>query len=720
MIPLAEKFSITLPNNVLLEITTDSADKAAQAAARYWKKTKGLTVDPSQFVATSGAAATPSIDTFSGAPSRVRTLVGGAPNQAARLATLRKFYPDAQIYGEDNFVFTDPETNQATLYNPPGLDAGDISSITPEIYEYGGGVLGGAAAAIPGVMAAPATLGGSLATIPVGVGLGAAAGRELENQIAMARGRVDPRALPERATDASLTAGINVAGQRAGEYAPQAVKALLGGGRAAQKKIYDAFQRSGVTPRAGAVTGSSAIQSAEQAVAITPGGSGIMSKAFNDTLDELGAASKRVAESFGRRMDKDELGRHVYRSVKDSFSRFKANSEQLYKKVYTGRLRPSTQVDVSPIINKLDSMVSDLAGSPKLSSRFMGEAQKLLDDFGEDASTLTFAGLRKIRTRIGDKLNDPFMVGDDTVGAYKQIYGALSEVLDDAVLKSGDDAAKAAWKRANTWYAKNRSNRIDFLNEIIRMGDPGGLSGPAKIADFLKASGTASASRLSRLRGSLLPEEWDAVVGSTLYEMGKARPSAQQAGEALMEAADEFSPATFITNWARLSSKTKKSLLGGTRYSEARGQLDDLVKISNELKNADKFRNYSNTARNVIWASLIGGAGVAEQTFSGGLSYTAAAIGGATIPPYLVAKLLTNPRFTRWMVNGMKRVTDKPASLNLHLTRLATIAKLEPEIREEIEQYRASIRAAPAIESAAQVARRTAATTPPLPIPARR
>lgn len=88
-----------------------------------------------------------SLDKRRGAPFGVRAVVGSLENPQDRLATLRKWYPDAQPYDDDNSVFTDPDTGRPTLYNPPGiiLDLGDFASVGGEVAEFGGGVVGGAA-----------------------------------------------------------------------------------------------------------------------------------------------------------------------------------------------------------------------------------------------------------------------------------------------------------------------------------------------------------------------------------------------------------------------------------------------------------------------------------------------------------------------------------------------------------------------------------------------
>lgn len=66
------------------------------------------------------------IDQDTGAPAFVRAQVGGSPTED-RLANIRRFYPDAAPYDDDNFIYTNPDTGRLTLYNPPGFDVAGTS-----------------------------------------------------------------------------------------------------------------------------------------------------------------------------------------------------------------------------------------------------------------------------------------------------------------------------------------------------------------------------------------------------------------------------------------------------------------------------------------------------------------------------------------------------------------------------------------------------------------
>jgi hypothetical protein len=86
-----------------------------------------------------------SIDRVTGALADERNVVGSARNPGDKLATARQYYPDAQPYGDDNILFMNPRTGRPTLFNPPGLDVGDVASVTGEISEVMGGIAGGIA-----------------------------------------------------------------------------------------------------------------------------------------------------------------------------------------------------------------------------------------------------------------------------------------------------------------------------------------------------------------------------------------------------------------------------------------------------------------------------------------------------------------------------------------------------------------------------------------------
>ena len=101
------------------------------------------------------------IDTLTGAPTQVRAEVAASPSYDDKLATLKKYYPDAlpietykngaAKFGEGNYVFLNPETNRLTLFDEDerlfGMPFPTMRDIIadpgPENAEMLGGTIGG-------------------------------------------------------------------------------------------------------------------------------------------------------------------------------------------------------------------------------------------------------------------------------------------------------------------------------------------------------------------------------------------------------------------------------------------------------------------------------------------------------------------------------------------------------------------------------------------------
>ena len=92
------------------------------------------------------------IEMTTGAPLGVRAAVGSSTTMQDKLATLKQYFPDAQPYDKDNFIYTDPKTGRATLMNErnpvlfgvPLPTMGDIAGALPEISEFVGAGTGAA------------------------------------------------------------------------------------------------------------------------------------------------------------------------------------------------------------------------------------------------------------------------------------------------------------------------------------------------------------------------------------------------------------------------------------------------------------------------------------------------------------------------------------------------------------------------------------------------
>lgn len=627
----------------------------------------------------------PTQDTKRGAPAAVRAIVGSAPDQD-RLANLRKYYPDAQPSGEDNFTFTDPTTGRSTLYNPPGLDVGDVASVGREAAQMigatGGGIAAAAGAAPTGFMAAPVA-------VPVGAALGSQGAGELYDRIMnYFNGTVDTRGLGQRMSDVGsgvlLESSLGKLGSEIGPTFSRMVSGFKNRftGATGQQLAND-FRQIGANPSAGAMSGSRAIQTVENAVSGTAGGAGIMQRSDEALLDDLGREAERVALKFGPTQTKEGVGAAIKQAAQSAVGRFTDRSDELYD-LASRKIDPSLRAAPQNTMNLINEVwnspiSSDLPGTSKavINPKVGSLMQSFADDItraGGDGQ-VSYRALKSLRSRVGKILGDPVGYPDFDRAQMKALYGSLSQDLDTIAQGAGGDAFKAH-QLANRYYRQNIGKNVEFLEDVISKQTD------EQAYNYVFGGIKDGGSKLRTLRRNVKPEEWDMVAGSTLWKMGQATPGQQGASGNL------FSPATFLTNWNAMSPEAKASMFGGTRYATLRPQLDRLVRVSAAVKDTAATRNTSNTGRSLAVLGLLGSAGtLATGDVQGG----AAAIAGGIVAPRVTAKLLTNPKFVNWLAD----TASKPANYNgwgASMGRLVAIAKGEPDIREEIYQYVAAMR----------------------------
>jgi hypothetical protein len=669
------------------------------------------------------AAPAPEIDTETGAPAGIRTAVGAAVSDKDRLATIQKSFPDAKPHEGNNFVYTNPETGRPTLYNPPGLDWGDAASLLPEIGEFAGGVVAGAGA----IAATPATGGASLLTVPLAVGAGATAGRELAEQSAKwIGGTVDTRSAPERATDQATTFGLNAVAGPVAETAMRGVRHIIG--PSSNRQVAAAFERLDVPKMAGAASGSKMIQSMEHGAFNSPGGESTMNRAFEATQEGVDQAAKTVARDIanassggapvvgGKTVASTEgAGNVLKKGVSEAGERFAANRQVLDDGVTAavGPTRPTQLTHVQALLTDLQAELARAPNSRPDLKRAITEAERMLADAQANGGALPFDVVRKIRTRIGRELEQPdasgYLPGEDA--HISRLYGALK----DDVYGAAQAADAARWAPGQPpppldQFAVYQLERHDRYVRMFR-GDKGGRVPPvetfnkvldagsdAKAFRFALEGSEQSTQRLWQLRRSLKPEEWDVVAASVFENLGRAKPGAQ-GGSMLDDVSNEFSVATFLTNWERLGAGTagrtsRDVLFGGSQFGHVKGAINDLVTVTKALKESSRLANTSGTARSTAWNSLFAaiGTGALGAVGTGSVAGTlGAAAGGAAAhvaTGYGSARLLTSPRFVRWLTTSAKAIGRNPNGVIPALTRLEAIAEAEPDLRQEIQGYR--------------------------------
>lgn len=614
-------------------------------------------------------------DKVSGAPAPVRGVVGNAPPQD-RLANLRRFYPDAEPYDGDNFVFTDPGTGLRTLYNPKGIDSGDFASVTREGAEF----IGGAVGAVAG--APVATPYGSV----VGAGLGAEiAGQGVDALMRGTQGMIDTRSGGQIGLDATVGVGVNAVGQAGGMAAENLMKGTFAGLRNLTSTrppdaLVRGFKEVGAEPTPAMVAGGT-VQGLESAMSKMPGAADLFGGRYQSVLDSVSGEANRIVNRLAEAPSAMRAGAAVQTGAKEFLSRTGTRFEAMQEKFFDG-LPGGTLIPTMNTRRTLSELTDKYRGDTELNDLFADPFLRRVADTVGSRQGLSVDTFRQLRRDVAQLKDVGALRADEKTAAMKQLYGALSEDLNVAAEAAGPEVAKQ-FRRMNQMYSAAMRRWEQILEPLAKQGIP------ERVYTAVLSGGREGASKVWRVRRSLTDDQWREVAAETARRLGQARPGQQNA------VGDAFSPETFLTNFHKLDGATRFALFGGNNMRGALDGLEKLTYLTGALKDGKAFKNYSNTATQLpyfylLYGVLGGAAGAAsgdmQQGAQGVLGGAGLLLGGRT-----AAKLFLSRPFVNWLAQA-PAAAARPSGVSAHLGRLYGIAQAEPEIREEIYQYARALR----------------------------
>ena len=441
-----------------------------------------------------------SIDTKTGAPANVRASVSAAQKPNDKLATLKNFYPDAVPvevldpdygavkYGRGNFVFTNPETGQLTLFDEdlrlfgmpvPGLR--DFVDVGPEIAETAGAI-GGAIGG--GVLGAPAGPMGVGAGVVLGEGVGSATAREAYIGILDFFGETeDSRTGMERLFDYGTTAGINAAGGPVINKVVQGVKYVAGqpirfvtGAMSKEAKVAkDKMASVGVTdPSAGQVTANPVLNLAEQALAGAPASTKIMQENAAQTINQIDNFAKDLAEKYGGIRTTAEAAEELVKGARRARLDYDNQVNEMYSAV--NKFMPANLVsdgkNTAQFVENYLARSKTATGKPELDPA-LRQAEKLLKD--ADNGVLNYNTLKDFRSSLMYNLRSAESRGALSAQnrKIKELVGYITKDLDALVKQSDNADAFKTYKAANA-FVKEGSSKVGgmkYIDDIIKKGE---------------------------------------------------------------------------------------------------------------------------------------------------------------------------------------------------------------------------------------------------------
>jgi hypothetical protein len=514
------------------------------------------------------------------------------------------------------------------------------------------------------------SLGGSAGGIGLGRAAAGAVGKVLMTNPGMqAAGAVGGGGSSQIAAEAGAgTVGQLAAGLAGGVAGSAGVSGLAGatrrgfrGGEAGRQRMegnIKAFEAAGTTPSVGQATERRSMQAAESLMSRTPGSAGRMASKAEQQAGELGEGVEWQAGKLAGRTSGEQAGRAIERGVRGEggfVEQFKAKQGDLYNEL-DKHVQPQTPVTIHKTVTALKDLNAPIEGAPNTSKFFQNSKMRSIEEaLGKDIEqaaaegALPYEAIKKLRTLVGNEMADSTILSDVPRSKWKALYAALSSDLEGAARGAGPQAT-AAWNRANN-YTRAGMRRLEQIDHVIEKN-----GGPEAIFSAATSGTKEGATTLRAVMQSLPKSAQKTVSATVLRRLGRATAGRQD------DLGEKFSTETFLTNWNSMSPQAKAVLFD--RYGEQfRQNMDQIAKVASNLREGSQvFRNPSGTAQATAQTSAAVGFVAALATGNVG---TAGAIAGGVAGANLSARLMTNPRFVKWLATTTKAPAGAgPALLN--------------------------------------------------------
>ena len=532
------------------------------------------------------------IDAGTGAPASLRAMLAAYSKPEDKLRALKKYFPDAQPFGEDNFVYTNPKTKQPTLFNPKGPDVGDIAEFGRVVPEILGGIAGGSM----GTMMAPGP-----GTIAGGIGGSQFAGEMYDLAMRSTAGVPSTRTYGEAAQDVGINTALDLATLGAGEFVGPGLRRVFGSKQGVEAG--QAAERLGMGPLPTGTVSGRGIATLESGLQQTLGAGRSIDALYERSIKELDEAMTRLAGE-GAGMSKAQGGQMIIDAATKFKQKFNDRSNAMYAQL--DKLIPQGQVFQA---NSTARAIEELSGagvdSQKLAalltpSGLVQKMKALYNDKGftilgpdgkplmQNMGSVSYADMKKLRTHVGQRLANPSSIDGTELAALKRVYAALTDDMNNAGISLGGDAARAATKASR--YFKRGMDAIETrVDPLIMQGKT--VMDPQKIFGRVESGSRQQQQTLQRQLGAFVPPQTQQQLGGIqLQSLGANTRGA-------------FSPEVLASSLGKLRA-------GTGQLPPTMGQIpgvQDVEMVANALNRARATTNRSNTAGALGTMSTLGG-----------------------------------------------------------------------------------------------------------------
>lgn len=585
------------------------------------------------------------------------------------------------------------------LREEPSTTAGGVEgSITRGLAPYAAGAVTGAALGAPfaGVGAVPGAAAGVAATALTQFGGG------IYNWLARNFGLPEmttPQDLTDKALDAIGVTRPQTTMESAAESAAGFVGSMAGVPATPSPKpagesqrLLQSFERQGVTPSVPVVGQGGAAGLAANIGTRLPITGPVIRGSVTQQIGETAAAADRRAAEFGTPQDQFGAGA----TVRNAVNRFGADKSQARADYgqFAQTMKGAPPVPMSATMKVVNDLMGRFPNVPGLTGLFTKSpiarlreeleprtetrpavVSKVAGPSGEQIITrpaesiqrggvLMMPELMELRSQVGYQLEHPNFGPDQIPRAQlKRLYAALTTDMKAAAQKQGPEAVKALAKAT-----MNYAMRMHVIDRIEPLVSGNSAEATAKRLNAAASStGAADAGLLRATKRVMSKEEWGDFAASTISNLGTPTPGAQD-----VLASVNFSPASFVTNWNKISPRAKDLLFGPDEPGSPRAALEELTRIAQAQKNVGKLANVSHSGEYGVGAFVAWEAAKAAwAAISEGRVGPLVGWGAASGAGYGFAKLLTSPKFARWLYRE-----KPPAAVTPQTVARATVGLL--------------------------------------------
>ena len=501
----------------------------------------------------------------------------------------------------------------------------------------GGGLARGASLlAKPGVLKSALSIFGATPVRDAVAGFGAAGASELARSAGFG--------VPGQVV-ASLLGGLGSYGAASGVYRAAVPHMQTPVGAAAERMKVDMLP---------ADTGGATTRILTNAALASPFSANSVAEAATRSQKSLANAAARVArvEGGGDVPTTDVAGEFLRGAAKRYNAKTRDIGDTLYKQAW--RASGDIKVPASNAIRTIDGFLKDLRANPEYNAESINNLMKLRRDLTRGQ---TAKQMHQLRSDMSSGVYDGKLRSNVDQGRMKAIRGALTQDMLGYFDNNFMPGVANRIRKADKYWEQ----RVEHIDQVLQpiIGKEG-YKGGEQIVDTVESMARGKFGgnvRLRRMMSEMTEDERRQVRSTVIDRIG--RPAADA----------EFSANTFFNNWRRMTPQAKNEMFSDGKLRQS---LDDIAHLSVAMRESKNIAEHG-THKGMLQGNL-------GLQLAWAVAHPPSFLGGGAAQ-YITGKLLSSPKFARWLANAP--VEGDPAMQRRALDQLVVLASQNPTIRSD-------------------------------------